>query len=44
VVVTETGEIVDERPTISYRNILRAGFAPAYLRPNYVSPPADVVA
>ena len=44
VVVTETGEIVDDRPTISYRNILRAGFAPAYLRPNYVSPPADAVA
>ena len=44
VVVTETGEIVDDRPTISYRNILRAGFAPVYLRPNYVSPPADAVA
>lgn len=44
VVVTETGEIVDDRPTISYRNILRAGFRPAYLRPNYVSPPADAVA
>ncbi len=44
VVVTETGEIVDDRPTISYRNILRAGFEPAYLRPNYVSPPADAVA
>ncbi len=44
VVVTETGEIVDERPTISYRNILRAGFAAAYLRPNYVSAPADAVA
>ncbi len=44
VVVTETGEIVDDRPTISYRNILRAGFRAAYLRPNYVSPPADAVA
>ena len=44
VVVTETGEIVDDRPTISYRNILRAGFAAAYLRPNYVSPPPDAVA
>ena len=44
VVVTETGEIVDDRPTISYRNILRAGFRAAYLRPNYVSPPPDAVA
>jgi len=44
VVVTETGEIVDDRPTISYRNILRAGFAAAYLRPNYVSPAPDAVA
>jgi GNAT superfamily N-acetyltransferase len=44
VVVTETGEIVDDRPTISYHNILRAGFRAAYLRPNYVSPPADAVA
>jgi GNAT superfamily N-acetyltransferase len=44
VVVTETGEIVDDRPTISYRNILRAGFRAVYLRPNYVSPPADAVA
>jgi GNAT superfamily N-acetyltransferase len=44
VVVTETGAIVDDRPTISYRNILRAGFRPVYLRPNYVSPPADAVA
>ena len=44
IVVTETGEIVDDRPTISYRNILRAGFAAAYIRPNYVSPPPDAVA
>jgi GNAT superfamily N-acetyltransferase len=44
VVVTETGEIMDDRPTMSYRNILRAGFRAAYLRPNYVSPPADAVA
>jgi GNAT superfamily N-acetyltransferase len=44
VVVTETGEIVDDRPAISYRNILRAGFRPVYLRPNYVSPLADAVA
>jgi GNAT superfamily N-acetyltransferase len=33
--VTETGEQVDERPSNSYRNILRAGFEPQYLRPNY---------
>jgi GNAT superfamily N-acetyltransferase len=44
VVVTETGEIVDDRPTISYHNILRAGFRAVYLRPNYVSPPADAAA
>jgi hypothetical protein len=36
VVVTETGEVVDDRPGSSYRNILRAGFEPAYVRPNYV--------
>jgi hypothetical protein len=44
VVVTETGETVEGRPAKSYRNILRAGFEPAYVRPNYVSPPADAVA
>jgi hypothetical protein len=37
--VTETGERTEERPSVSYRNILRAGFAEAYLRPNLVSPP-----
>lgn len=37
-VVTETGEQVEGRPNNSYRNILRAGFEPAYLRPNYLSP------
>jgi hypothetical protein len=37
-VVTETGEQVEGRPSHSYRNILRAGFEPAYLRPNYLSP------
>ena len=36
-VVTETGERVGDRPSGSYRNILRAGFEEAYLRPNYVS-------
>ena len=35
---TETGERTDDRPSNSYRNILRAGFEEAYLRPNYVSP------
>lgn len=44
VAVTETGELVDGRPANSHRNIVRAGFEPAYLRPNYVSPPADAVA
>ena len=38
VVVTETGERVEGRPSSSYRNILRAGFAEAYLRPNLHSP------
>jgi hypothetical protein len=31
----ETGERVPERPSSSYRNILRAGFEEAYLRPNW---------
>ena len=26
------------KPSNSYRNILRYGFAEAYLRPNYLSP------
>ncbi len=38
VVVTETGERLPGRPSSSYRNILRAGFAEAYLRPNLTSP------
>lgn len=37
-VVTETGELVEDRPSNSYRNILRNGFEPAYVRPNYWSP------
>ena len=37
VVVTETGEPVDRRPNGSYRNIIRAGFEPQYVRPNYLS-------
>jgi GNAT superfamily N-acetyltransferase len=37
-VVTETGQGIADRPSNSYRNILRAGFAEAYLRPNLLSP------
>jgi GNAT superfamily N-acetyltransferase len=36
--VTETGQQLPGRPSGSYRNILRAGFAEAYLRPNLLSP------
>ena len=35
---TETGEHVEGKPDQSYRNILRAGFREAYLRPNWLSP------
>lgn len=35
---TETGESQADRPNGSYRNILRAGFEEAYLRPNLLSP------
>lgn len=31
----ETGELAEGRPSGSYRNILRAGFAEAYVRPNW---------
>ncbi|HEX5929922.1 MAG TPA: hypothetical protein VFY48_11070 [Solirubrobacterales bacterium] len=31
----ETGERVPDKPSTSYRNILRAGFEEAYLRPNW---------
>jgi GNAT superfamily N-acetyltransferase len=34
----ETGERVEDRPASSYRNILRAGFEEAYLRPNWTRP------
>lgn len=34
----ETGERVPDRPSASYRNILRAGFEEAYLRPNWQRP------
>ncbi len=36
--VTETGEADDARPSRSYRNILRAGFERAYLRLNLAAP------
>ncbi len=39
VVVTETGAVGDGGPGSSYRNILRAGFEPAYVRPNHLAPP-----
>jgi GNAT superfamily N-acetyltransferase len=32
----ETGERIPDRPSASYRNILRAGFEEAYPRPNWV--------
>jgi len=35
----ETGERVPGRPSGSYRNLLRAGFEEAYLRPNWQRPP-----
>jgi hypothetical protein len=35
----ETGERVPGRPSASYRNILRAGFREAYLRPNWCRAP-----
>ena len=35
--VTETGEPVDGRPGSSYRNLVRAGFEPVYVRQNYLS-------
>ena len=36
--VTETGERLPDKPSGSYRNILRAGFHERYLRQNYLSP------
>src|SRR3954453_12577871 len=35
----ETGERTEDRPAGSYRNILRAGFEEAYLRPNFSNGP-----
>lgn len=40
VLFVETGERVESRPAGSYRNILRAGFEEAYLRPNWQRPAA----
>jgi GNAT superfamily N-acetyltransferase len=34
---TETGERTADRPSGSYRNILRAGFLEAYVRPNLIA-------
>jgi GNAT superfamily N-acetyltransferase len=39
----ETGERVPERPSASYRNILRAGFEEAYLRPNWQRRPPQPI-
>lgn len=38
IAVTETGERLPDKPSNSYRNILRAGFEEMYLRQNYMSP------
>lgn len=38
--LVETGERVPNRPSTSYRNILKAGFEEAYLRPNWQRRPA----
>src|SRR5436190_8455369 len=38
VLVTETGVPRHGQPGASYRNILRSGFRPTYVRPNYASP------
>jgi len=38
--VTETGERLPDKPSHSYRNILRAGFEERYLRQNWMSPGA----
>jgi GNAT superfamily N-acetyltransferase len=38
--LVETGERVPDRPSASYRNILKAGFEEAYLRPNWQRRPS----
>jgi GNAT superfamily N-acetyltransferase len=35
ILFVETGERIPDRPSASYKNILRAGFEEAYLRPNW---------
>jgi GNAT superfamily N-acetyltransferase len=35
---TETGELLPDRPSASYRNILRFGFEELYVVPNWLSP------
>lgn len=37
-VYTETGEQLPERPSASYRNIIRSGFEELYVLPNWLSP------
>ena len=37
-VFTETGEQLPDRPSSSYRNIVRAGFEELYVVPNWLSP------
>ncbi len=37
-VFTETGEQLPDRPSSSYRNIVRAGFEELYVLPNWLSP------
>jgi GNAT superfamily N-acetyltransferase len=39
ILFVETGERVPDRPSASYRNILKAGFEEAYLRPNWQRKP-----
>ncbi len=41
VLTTETGEQRADAANISYRNIVRAGFEEAYVRPNLLSPSPD---
>jgi GNAT superfamily N-acetyltransferase len=38
VLITETGVPRDGRPGASYRNLVKSGFEPTYVRPNYASP------
>ena len=40
-VYTETGEQRPDRPSASYRNILRSGFEELYVVPNWLGPPAS---